>query len=55
MVGLVFSWFFNPRFGLLNELLAVLGFGAGCARRQRAWSIYPMIVAGLWPQISLVA
>jgi multiple sugar transport system permease protein len=50
VVGLVFSWFFNPRFGLLNELLAVLGFAPVALIDSERWSIYTMIVAGLWPQ-----
>jgi len=41
VVGLVFAWFFNARFGPLG------GFALLDSER---WSIYALIVAGLWPQ-----
>src|SRR4029079_12945068 len=41
---------FNPRFGLLNDLLAGLGFAPVALMDSDRWSIYTMIVAGLWPQ-----
>jgi multiple sugar transport system permease protein len=50
VVGLVFSWFFNSRFGLFNEILAELGFAPVALLDSERWSIYTMIVAGLWPQ-----
>jgi len=50
VVGLVFGWFFNSRFGLLNRLLA--GAGPVAPLDSETWSLYPMIVAGLWPQIA---
>jgi multiple sugar transport system permease protein len=50
VVGLVFAWFFNTRFGLLNEVLAALGLPAVALLGSEHWSIYTMIVAGLWPQ-----
>ncbi|MEO8566010.1 MAG: sugar ABC transporter permease [Betaproteobacteria bacterium] len=50
VVGLVFSWFFNARFGLLNELLAALGLPPVALLDSERWSVYTMIVAGLWPQ-----
>ena len=52
VVGLVFGWFFNSRFGLLNRLLAGVGAGPVAPLDSETWSLYPMIVAGLWPQIA---
>ena len=50
VVGLVFGWFFNTRFGLLNGLLEMVGVGPVAPLDSETWSLYPMIVAGLWPQ-----
>jgi multiple sugar transport system permease protein len=50
VVGLIFSWFFNSRFGLFNQILAGLGFVPVALLDSERWSIYTMIVAGLWPQ-----
>lgn len=52
VVGLVFGWFFNTRFGLLNRLLASVGVAPVAPLDSETWSLYPMIVAGLWPQIA---
>jgi multiple sugar transport system permease protein len=52
VVGLVFGWFFNARFGLLNAILDVAGLGPVSPLDSEAWSLYPMIVAGLWPQVA---
>jgi multiple sugar transport system permease protein len=52
VVGLVFAWFFNPRFGLWNEILRALALPPASPLDSETWSIYPMIVAGLWPQIA---
>lgn len=50
VVGLVFGWFFHPTFGLFNHLLAGVGLPAVSPLDSERWSLYPMIVAGLWPQ-----
>jgi multiple sugar transport system permease protein len=50
VVGLVFGSFFNTRFGLLNRLLAAAGLAPIAPLDSETWSLYPMIVAGLWPQ-----
>ena len=52
VVGLVFGWFFNTRFGLFNALLQSVGIGPVAPFDSEVWSLYPMIVAGLWPQIA---
>jgi multiple sugar transport system permease protein len=50
VVGLIFSWFFNARFGLLNEILGVLALPAVAPLDSEQWSVYALIVTGLWPQ-----
>ncbi|MEO8134755.1 MAG: sugar ABC transporter permease [Betaproteobacteria bacterium] len=52
VVGLVFAWFFNPRFGLFGRILEALGLHAVSLLDDERWAIYTMIVAGLWPQIA---
>jgi len=52
VVGLVFGWFFNARFGLFNELLSLAGLSAVSPLDSETWSLYPMVIAGLWPQIA---
>ena len=52
VVGLVFGWFFNTRFGLFSTLLDRIGLGPVAPLDSETWSLYPMIVAGLWPQIA---
>ncbi len=50
VVGLVFSWFFNARFGLLNSILEAFGAAPVAPLESERWSIYTMVLAGLWPQ-----
>jgi multiple sugar transport system permease protein len=50
VVGLIFSWFFNGRFGLFPRLLTALGLPAVAPLDSERWSLYTMIAAGLWPQ-----
>jgi len=52
IVGLIFGWFFNTRFGLLNAILEGAGLPAAAPLDSETWSLYPMIAAGLWPQIA---
>ena len=52
VVGLIFSWFFNGRFGLLPRILDALGLPAVTPLDSERWSLYAMIIAGLWPQIA---
>ena len=50
VVALVFGWFFNARFGLLNTVLGAAGLPAVAPLDDEHWSIYAVILAGLWPQ-----
>ena len=52
VVGLVFAWFFHARFGLFNAILALFGADPVSPLDSETWSLYPMVVAGLWPQIA---
>ncbi len=50
VVGLMFAWFLNADFGLLNQLLGRLGFSALAPLDSERWAIFAVILAGLWPQ-----
>lgn len=50
VVGLVFSWFVNAQFGLLNEIFAGLGLPPVALLESENWATVTVIVAGLWPQ-----
>jgi multiple sugar transport system permease protein len=52
VVGLMFVWFFDSRFGLLNRLLELAGRPAVAPLDDERWAVYTIIVAGLWPQIA---
>lgn len=50
VVGLVFSWFYLPREGLLNGLLEFFGMEAVNILGDPNLATYGIIAAGLWPQ-----
>lgn len=50
VVGLVFSWFYNPSFGLLNTMLDWVNLGPVNVLGDENLVTYGIIVAGLWPQ-----
>jgi multiple sugar transport system permease protein len=52
VVGLIFSWFYAPNFGLLYNLIEwVTGTGIAILADDR-YVTYGIIAAGLWPQIA---
>jgi multiple sugar transport system permease protein len=50
VVGLVFGWFFHSRYGLFGRLLQHVGLPPLAPLDSETWSLYTMVVAGLWPQ-----
>ena len=50
VVGLVFSWFYDPSFGLLNAMLGVVGLGPLNILGDEHLVTFGIIFAGLWPQ-----
>ncbi|MBO6675828.1 MAG: sugar ABC transporter permease [Rhizobiales bacterium] len=50
VVGLVFSWFYLPREGLLNAVLSLVGMGPVNILGDPTLATYGIIAAGLWPQ-----
>lgn len=50
VVGLVFSWFYDPTNGLLNIALGWIGVDPIAVLADEKWVTYGIIAAGLWPQ-----
>jgi len=50
VVGLVFSWFYLPREGLLNAILTFFGMDTINVLGDPSLATYGIIAAGLWPQ-----
>ncbi|GHA45216.1 ABC transporter permease [Amylibacter ulvae] len=50
VVGLVFTWFYDPTFGLLNTFIGWFGFGPINVLGDPRYVTYGIIAAGLWPQ-----
>ena len=50
VVGLVFTWFYDPTFGLLNTFLGWFGAGPISVLGDPTLATYGIIAAGLWPQ-----
>jgi multiple sugar transport system permease protein len=54
VVGMVFSWFLNPEFGLLNALLQPFGLVLSPLDSENG-AIFAVIAAALWPQTAYCA
>lgn len=50
VVGLIFAWFLNSQFGLLQQLTAWIGAGPVAPLESERWAILAIVCAGLWPQ-----
>ena len=50
VVGLVFAWFYDPSFGLMNVVLGSFGIEPIAVLADERYVTYGIIVAGLWPQ-----
>jgi len=52
VVGLVFMWFYDPGFGILNQLLGIFGIEPVAILASEDYVTYGIVAAGLWPQIA---
>ncbi len=50
VVGLVFTWFYDPQYGLFNGIIGLVGLGTVNVLGDPTWATYGIIAAGLWPQ-----
>ena len=52
VVGLVFAWFYDPTYGLMNKGLELIGLSPIAVLADERYVTYGIIVAGLWPQVA---
>jgi multiple sugar transport system permease protein len=52
VVGLIFTWFYAPDFGLLSNLIKSLTGANVAILADERFATYGIIAAGLWPQIA---
>lgn len=52
IVGVVFTWFYDPSYGLLQSFLGFFGVGPIPVLADETLATYGIIAAGLWPQIA---
>lgn len=52
IVGIVFAWFYDPGYGLLQDILALFGTGPLPVLADETLVTYGIIAAGLWPQVA---
>jgi len=52
VVGLIFSWFYNPRYGLLDLFLEQVGLQPLALLSDEKLVNYGIIIAAMWPQIA---
>lgn len=50
VVGLVFTWFYDPAFGLIATIIKPLGLQLPSILASEDWATFGVIIAGLWPQ-----
>ena len=50
VVGLVFTWFYDPTFGLFNAIIGTVGLGPINVLGDPNYATFGIIAAGLWPQ-----
>jgi multiple sugar transport system permease protein len=50
VVGLVFTWFYDPTFGLFNGIIGIFGIDPVNVLGDPKLATYGIIAAGLWPQ-----
>lgn len=54
VVGLMFSWFYAPNFGLFYKLIELITGNGVAILADEHYVTYGIIAAGLWPQIAYV-
>ncbi len=52
VIGLIFTWFYEPNLGVLAPVLGWAGLDGWAVLADEEWATYGIIVAGLYPQIA---
>lgn len=53
-VALLWSWLFNPKYGLVNYLLSLVGIGGPGWLFDRTWAMPAIILTSVWKDLGLV-
>lgn len=51
-VGMIFTWFYDPNFGLLAKIFTSFGTEAPALLSSEHYVTYAIVITGLWPQIA---
>jgi len=51
-VGMIFTWFYDPNFGLLAKLFSLFGAEAPAVLSSEHYVTFAVVFAGLWPQVA---
>ena len=52
VIGLIFTWFYEPNYGVIAPLLNLLGYEGWAILADEDYATYGIIMAGLYPQIA---
>jgi multiple sugar transport system permease protein len=52
VIGLIFTWFYNPSFGFVSDALQLIGFPSVAILSDERFVTYGIVVAGIYPQIA---
>jgi multiple sugar transport system permease protein len=52
VIGLIFTWFYNPSFGLVGDIFKFFGFNAVSILSDERFVTYGIVVAGIYPQVA---
>jgi multiple sugar transport system permease protein len=52
VIGLIFTWFYNPSFGLVGDVLKFFGLNGISILSDERYVTYGIVVAGIYPQIA---
>ena len=52
VIGLIFTWFYNPSFGFVSDVLRFFGFAATGVLSDERFVTYGVVLAGVYPQIA---
>jgi len=51
-VGVIFSWFYDPTFGILAKIFGLFGAEAPALLSSERYVTFAVVFAGLWPQVA---
>ena len=52
VIGLMFTWFYNPSFGFVGDVMSFFGLTPVAVLSDENWVTYGIVVAGIYPQMA---